>query len=513
MESSEGHQGGTLPAGAACLVETPEPCGLVIFGGSGDLTRRKLIPSLYRLFKNRLLPSGSFVLGVGRTELSTEQFRDDLYRSIRESLPKECDDSCWRNFAPLLHYQRLDYSDTQAYTTGLAATLRTLESSFATSGSRIFYLATPPTVYGEVITNLHQSGLSASSDGKTKLVIEKPFGSDLESARLLNTSLLSAFREEQIYRIDHYLAKETVQNLLMFRFANSLFEPLWNRRYIDHVEITAAETLGVEQRAGYYEQSGVLRDMFQNHMFQLLALTAMEPPASFGARQVRDEKAKVLQAVRPFNLDRLEESVVIGQYGPGELNGEQLPGYRQEQGVAADSTTPTYAAFKVFIDNWRWQGVPFYLRSGKRLKSRDTEIAIHYRAVPHLMFSQTMTGGIEPNTLILRVQPDEGITLAIQAKNPGSRVCLIPVALDFNYPRELELDAYEWVLLNCMEGDQMLFVREDGVDLTWALLTPLIRRLEETGKAKGLPIYPAGSDGPAEAAQLLARDGRKWRPL
>jgi glucose-6-phosphate 1-dehydrogenase len=333
-----------------------------------------------------------------------------------------------------------------------------------------------------------------------------------ESAQKLNAILLRGFLERQIYRIDHYLAKETVQNILMFRFANSIFEPLWNRRYIDHIQITATETLGIEQRAGYYEKSGVLRDMFQNHMFQLLALTAMEPPALFSPERVRDEKAKVFQSIRPFPLDRLDEVLVTGQYGKGSFKGKNVSGYREEPGVAADSRIPTYAALKVFVENWRWNGVPFYLRSGKRMRTRTTEITIHFKPVPHMMFTRTMGGEIEANVLVMKVQPDEGITLEFQAKNPGSRVCLMPVQLNFAYPRDIAQEAYERVLLDCMEGDQMLFVREDAVNLTWEVLTPLIERVEAE-KDQPLPVYEAGTDGPAEAVRLLEKSGRSWRPL
>jgi glucose-6-phosphate 1-dehydrogenase len=316
-----------------------------------------------------------------------------------------------------------------------------------------------------------------------------------------------------VYRIDHYLAKETVQNVLMFRFANSIFEPLWNRRYIDHVQITAAETLGVEHRAGYYEQAGVVRDMFQNHMFQLLAITAMEPPPMFKADRVRDEKVKVFRSIRPFALDRLETSVVVGQYAGGAGNASPMPAYREEEGVAPRSGTPTYAAMKVFVDNWRWQGVPFYLRSGKRLAARKTEIAVHFRRVPHSLFPSSIGGPIEPSVLALRIQPDEGMTLTIQTKQPGSKVCLNPVALNFTYNRGVHLDAYEWVLLDCMLGDHMLFTRQDGVEETWKLLTPVIERLEELSKNGNIPFYAAGSDGPEEGKQLLAQDDRTWRPL
>ncbi|NMC74609.1 MAG: glucose-6-phosphate dehydrogenase [Geobacteraceae bacterium] len=497
----------SFPPADSCGITIPEPCGLIIFGASGDLARRKLVPAVYRLFRQQLLPRGFFVLGLARTAMDSHRYRELL----REATPEECVGECWQRFAALIHYRPIDYGDPASLRAVLSETLPPLEENAGTGGNRIFYLATPPAVYGEVISALHRAGPAPAADARNKIVIEKPFGTDLESSRRLNRILLDAFRESQVYRIDHYLAKETVQNILMFRFANSLFEPLWNRRYIDHVQITAAETIGIEQRAGYYEQAGVLRDMFQNHMFQLLALTAMEPPSLFSASRVRDEKAKALQSIRPFPLERLDEFLVTGQYA--RSSDASIRGYREERGVAADSAVPTYAALKVWIDNWRWHGVPFYLRSGKRLKRRTTEIAIRFRPVPHMMFSRSVGGDIEANTLVLRVQPDEGIQLEIQAKHPGSRMCLMPVNLDFSYRGDVSLSAYERVLLDCMEGDQMLFVREDGVDLSWSLLSPVIRALE--GR-KGLPdtfFYRAGSEGPDAAAALLERDGRKWREL
>lgn len=493
----------------ACRIETPKNCGLVIFGASGDLARRKLVPAIYRLFRQRLLPKGFFLLGVSRTTMDSERFRD----MVHEELPADCDQGCWLQFARLIHYRAIEYGDAASYHANLAGILPALEQEAGTEGNRIFYLATPPSVCQSIISTLRASGLANSGQGsRSRIVIEKPFGSDLESARQLNRLLLGAFREEQIYRIDHYLAKETVQNVLMFRFANSLFEPLWNRRYIDHVQITAAETIGIEQRAGYYEGAGVVRDMFQNHMFQLLTLTAMEPPSLFSASRVRDEKAKVLQSIRPFPLDRLDCQIVAGQYAPGIVSGEAVRGYREEPGVAPRSTVPTYAAMKVWIDNWRWQGVPFYLRSGKRLGRRGTEIAVCFKPVPHMMFAQSFGGGISPNALILRVQPGEGISLEMQAKNPGSRMCLMPVTMDFSYPREVTLSAYERVLLDCMEGDQMLFVRADGVDLSWEILSPAINAMENRG-GEAVQIYRAGSAGPSAADALLENDGRKWRPL
>lgn len=497
-----------------CDVEIPNPCGLVIFGASGDLTKRKLIPSLYRLHKNRLLAENFFILGLSRTEMGTDQFRESMRAAVKEEFPKDFNESIWKEFRAKLYYSPIDYVETKSSISSLLKKkLPSLEKKHQTGGNRIFYLALPPTIYENVIMNLGIAGLSRGDTGYTRIVIEKPFGRDLDSARKLNGILQNSFEEKQIYRIDHYLAIETIQNIFMFRFANSIFEPLWNRRYIDHIQITAAETIGVEHRAGYYEEVGVIRDMFQNHMFQLLALTAIEPPALFEADLVRDEKVKVFHSIRPFPLDRLNEYVASGQYGRGNIDEKPVPGYREEKGVSRKSTTPTFAAMKVFIDNWRWHGVPFYLRSGKRLSKRKTEISIHFKPVPYMMFSKTMEESIEPNVLVLKVRPDEGISLIVQTKNPGSRICLRPMQMDFSYEKDVELDAYEWVLLDCMVGHHMLFVREDGVEQTWSLLTPVIDRLESITKVDEFPNYAAGSSGPETAALLLERDGRTWRPL
>ncbi|MFQ5887277.1 MAG: glucose-6-phosphate dehydrogenase [Candidatus Hydrothermarchaeales archaeon] len=496
-----------------CDIEIPSPCCLVIFGASGDLTKRKLIPALYRLHYNRLLPEDFFVLGIGRTKMSNEQFRDMMWAAVRNAFPKDFNESSWNEFVIKLYYSSsVDYSVHDFYRS-LVENLPSIEDKHNTRGNRIFYLSIPPTLFEIVIVNLGAAGLSQEERGYSHIVIEKPFGRDIESAKRLNRTLKNYFNERQIYRIDHYLGKETVQDILMFRFANSLFEPLWNNRYIDHIQITASETLGVEQRAGYYEEAGVIRDMFPNHISHLLALTAMEPPATFEADAVRDEKVKVFRSIRPFPLDRLDEYVVIGQYGSGKIDGEDVAGYREDQGVSRQSTTPTFAAMKVFVDNWRWKGVPFYIRSGKRLSTRRTEISIHFKPVPHMMFSHTLDEPIQPNVLVLRVQPDEGISLIFQAKRPGSRVCLRPVEMDFSYQGDILLDAYEWVLLDCMQGDHMLSVREDGVEQAWALLTPVIDKLESTTKVGRFPNYWAGSSGPDDAALLVERTGRRWRPL
>jgi len=495
-----------------CAVEVPRPVALVIFGASGDLMKRKLLPSLYRLYKHGMLAEQFFILGTSRVNMTTEQFRVSTLDSVKEQIPKDFDQRTWDAFVQHLYYSPFDYGDPRSYTVALKDLLPPLEGRHQTSGNRIFYLAIPPTVFETVIHNLGASGLSREDKGCSHIVIEKPFGHDLASARKLNKLVHTYYKESQIFRIDHYLAKETVQNLLMFRFANSLFEPLWNERYIDHVQITATETLGIEHRAGYYEEAGVIRDMFQNHMLQLLCLTAMEPPAVFIADRVQDEKAKVLRSLRRLPLETLGDHLVIGQYAKGTINNGQVPGYREEEGVAKTSRIPTYAAMKIFIDNWRWHGVPFYLRSGKRLATRETEISVHFKEVPHSMFPDSVSGPIEANTLVLKIQPEESMSLTFQTKEPGTKVCLNPVQMTYSYPRGVLLDAYEWVLLDCMLGDHMLFMREDSVELAWSALTPIFDALE-AGKQAPLGTYAAGSNGPEEAARLIGKDGRAWRPL
>lgn len=495
-----------------CEIEIPGPFCLVIFGASGDLTWRKIIPALYRLERDRLIPDDFVVLGVARTEMNNSAFRELMKEEISKEFPDDFDSAIWKKMSGRLLYTHVDYKQQDSFRR-LRRHLSSLEKKRLTLGNRILYLAVPPEMYEPIIYNIGAAGLSEEGTGYTHIVIEKPFGRDLESARKLNAVLRSYFNEKQIYRMDHYLAKETVQNILMFRFANSIFEPLWNRRYIDHVQITVAESLGIGRRAGYYEKAGVLRDMFQNHIFQLLALTAMEPPSIFEAERVRDEKIKVLRSIRPFALDKLDDVAVIGQYSEGTVNGEKVPGYRDDAEVAPDSVTPTFAAMKVFIDNWRWNNVPFYLRSGKRLLKRKAEISVHFKPVPHLMFASAITERIEPNTVVMRLQPDEGISLRFQAKAPGTRLCLDPVLMDFSYQKVFSLNDYERVLLDCMQGDQMLFVRGDGSEEAWALLSPLIEKLEAKTYAKNLSIYEAGSAGPASAEELLRKDGRSWRPL
>lgn len=512
---SDPHQikvGKVEPRGAPCVEFSPDPCAMVIFGASGDLTRRKLIPALFKLARTKIIGEDFFVLGVARTEMDSEGFRADMEEALKAS--GEFETAAWERFAKRLFYISADYGDEGAYE-AIAGFLAEKERVFATKGNRIFYVATPPSVYETVTGLLGSSGLAGEKAGWTRLVVEKPYGRDTESAERLDRAVLSSFSEPQVYRIDHYLGKETVQNILMLRFANTIFEPLWNRHYIDHVQITVAETLGVERRAGYYEQSGVLRDMFQNHMLQVLALASMEPPSVYDPELVRDERSKVLLALRRPPLERMEDWLCLGQYVEGEIDGKPVPGYTEEEGVARSSQVPTFAAMRVYIDNWRWQGVPIYLRSGKRLKKSLSEVSVQFRSVPHLMFKDTIGGEIGPNTLILKIQPEERIQLKFHTKYPGSRVSLRDVFMDFSYLegyKGLTLGAYERVLMDCMIGDKTLFVRKDGVSLSWEFLTPILEYIEKNGKgAPDVNLYRAGSYGPTEADKFMSKDGRRWR--
>jgi glucose-6-phosphate 1-dehydrogenase len=486
--------------------QVPAPCTIVIVGASGDLTARKLLPALFDLYLNGGMPKPFLIAGTGRTKMEEGTFRQLMREAL--TLRGDLDPEAWEAFAGHLFYCPIDYHDPTAYAE-LARFLKDLDARHGTGGNRIFYLAIPPSLYAIVSQGIGKAGLSSegeSNNGWARIVVEKPFGWDLKSAMELDRSLHESFREEQIFRIDHYLAKETVQNILMLRFANSIFEPLWNRGFVDHVDITAAETIGVEHRAGYYEQAGVLRDMFQNHMMQLLALVAMEPPSLFEADRVLDEKAKVYRSLRPFPVEDLQGSLVLGQYGEGRVNGERVPGYRQEPGVRPDSLTPTFARMKVLIDNWRWQGIPFYLTSGKRLAGKSTEIVIHFKEVPHSMFRRTLAEEIRANRLILGIHPDENISLTFQTKSPGAGVSLRSVTMDFHYHRNhggAVLDAYEKVLLDCMLGDHMLFWRQDGVELCWSFLTPILTECETcSNRPEMLQPYESGSWGPDAAMRL-----------
>lgn len=484
----------------------PEPCAIVIFGASGDLARRKLIPALYNLYLNQGLPDSFFVVGAARTSLTDDSFRERMVVGLKKAGMNLVG---WEDFSHRLYYQPVGYDDPESFLS-LKARLDELDRLHRTRSCRLFNLALPPFLYGVVARQLARAGLSLmdpDSGAWTRLVVEKPFGVDLTSARELNQDIRAGFREDQVFRIDHYLAKETVQNILMLRFANAIFEPLWNRNYIDHVRINASEALGVEHRAGYYEESGVLRDMFQNHMMQLLALVAAEPPSLFTADQVRDRKTDLFQSLRPLELDDLDQRLVLGQYGPGRVEGEPVPGYGEESGVDPESRIPTYALMKVYVDNWRWQGVPFYVTSGKRLKRKITRIDIQFKEVPHSMFRRVLGEGIGPNRLILGIQPKEEIYLNIQAKRPGPKVCLRMAGLQFSYHQdesEPKLDAYEKALADAMAGDQTLFWRQDGLELCWAFLDPILNSCEGCGEKEiELHPYPAGSDGPKAALDLL----------
>ncbi len=491
----------------SCIRDTPpDPCTVVILGASGDLTGRKIVPALYNLFRNKGLPDAFTVLGCARSLLDDEAFREKMLQAVQED--PRFDLSEWESFAALLFYRIVDYKDPDSFRR-LANDLMELDEARGTGGNRILYLAIPPGLYEGTARMIGQAGLAeegVENKGWSRIVVEKPFGHDLHSAVTLDGVLHEFFREHQIFRIDHYLAKETVQNILMFRFANAIFEPIWNRRYIDSVHITAAETIGVEHRAGYYDQAGVLRDMFQNHMMQLLSLTAMDPPSLFEADRVRDEKVRVYRSLRPFPIDRIEESLVLGQYGAGTSGDKRVPAYRDEAGVPPDSLTPTFARMKVFLDNWRWQGVPFHLVSGKRLARKLTEIGIKFKEVPHSMFRGTLGEGISANELVLGIYPEETITLTFQTKNPGAKVCLRTVTMDFHYHHNYSgpmLEAYEKVLLDCMLGDHMLFWRQDGVELCWSFLTPILEECETCGKrSELLHPYDSGTWGPRSARGL-----------
>ena len=484
-----------------CLgVENSDPSTVVIVGATGDLTARKLVPALFNLYLNGGLPDSFRIVGCGRTKLNDQQFRGKMEKALMTK--GLMDDSKWQAFSDTLHYRSVDYKELDSFI-NLAEFLKNLNQKHNTQGNKIFYLALPPSLYKPVAQMLGQAGLSKEKEngnGWSRLVIEKPFGRDLKTAVELNQSIQRYFKEHQIFRIDHYLAKETVQNILMFRFANALFEPIWNRRYIDHVNILASETLGVEHRSGYYEQAGVIRDMFQNHMMQLLALTAMEAPSQFDTSRVRDEKVKIFRSLRPFPVEKFNEHIVLGQYGPGTISGEAVPGYRAEPNISPDSLTPTFAKMKVFIDNWRWQGIPFFLTSGKRLAKKTTEITIQFKEIPHSMFRQTLGERIDANQLTLGIYPDEKVTLTFQTKNPGARVCLRSATLDFSYHQNYTgpiLDAYEKVLIDCMLGDQMLFWRQDSLEHCWSFLTPIINECETcSNKSEMLHFYESGSWGP-----------------
>ena len=492
---------------------TPAPCTMVIFGATGDLTHRKLVPALYNLQRERLLPPGFSVIGFARRDWSDAYFRDTLKQNLSEYSRSGLDEQLWNSFAEGFSYNRSSFDDPQGYQ-ALSKHLDELDEQRGTGGNRLFYLATPPESYPTIIEQIGAAGLNHSPNGGwTRIIIEKPFGHDLDSARKLNDIVHKVFDESQVYRIDHYLGKETVQNILVFRFANGIFEPIWNRRYVQHVQITVAESVGVEGRANYYEQAGALRDMVQNHMMQLLTLTAMEPPVGYQADSVRDEKVKVLRAIRSIAPEEVEKYTVRGQYGPGTANGEPVPGYREEEGIAPDSQTETFVAMQLSVENWRWAGVPFFLRTGKRLPKRVSEIAIQFRSAPLMLFDNSLMSDFDPNTLVIKIQPDEGITLRFNSKVPGQVNQIRPVSMDFRYNAAFGVEspeAYERLLLDAMLGDSTLFTRSDEVEASWSLITP-IRHGWDALPAQPFPNYEAGTWGPAAADQFIERFGAKWR--
>ena len=493
------------------LPPVPDPGVMVIFGASGDLTARKLVPALYDLAAQRRLPMEFAVVGISRTEMSHEDFRKKLLDTLEEQRADSVSEDVWESFSKGIFYLPGDSKKPETYEE-LKGFLKKLDAERGTSGNRIFYLSSSPSLFPAIVERLGEAGMNREEDGGySRLVIEKPFGRNLDSAVDLNGDIRRYFREKQIYRIDHYLGKETVQNIMALRFSNGIFEPVWNQHYVDHVQITVAEDIGVGTRGAFYEEAGALRDIVQNHLMQVLCLTAMEPPVAFDADSVREEKMKVLKAVRPIPEDDVGEAAVRGQYDGGWVFGEGARGYREEENVAPDSETETYVALKLLVDNWRWAGVPFYVRAGKRMPKKATEISIQFHKTPHTPFSGPDTEGLEPNVLVIRVQPEEGVSLKIGAKVPGSGFEVRSVNMDLLYGSaflEEAPDAYQRLLLDLMLGDPTLFIRADEAEGAWRILQPV---MEGWSKNAHAARYAAGTWGPEEADDLLGRDGRKWR--
>jgi glucose-6-phosphate 1-dehydrogenase len=482
----------------------PEPCALTIFGASGDLTQRKIMPALYSLAIRGLLPQRFGIVGVSRTEMTAGEFRERMKQAIVEHARDDFREDIWEQLAEGMSYVAADFGE-EGGEDALIDCLNGLDERRGTAGNRVYYLAVPPGAFDDIVTAMGKHRLTS---GWTRVIVEKPFGHDLQSALELNELVRRYFDEDEIFRIDHYLGKETVQNMLVLRFANGIFEPIWNRVFIDHVQITVGESLGIEGRAGFYEEAGAIRDVVQNHLLQLVALTAMEPPIDFAAESVRNEKVKVLRALHTPG----PKHVVRGQYGPGFIEGEEVPGYREEEGVAADSQTETYLAAKLFVDNWRWADTPFYIRTGKRLPKRETTIAIQFQRAPHPPFQIDQEGGLRPNVLLVHIQPDEGVSLAVGAKVPGQGLSIRTVHMDFLYGGAFRIglpEAYERLILDCLLGDATLFTRADEVEEQWAIVDAMVAPWRRD--RPHFPNYAAGTWGPPAADELLHRDGRSWR--
>jgi glucose-6-phosphate 1-dehydrogenase len=501
----------------------PTPCGIVIFGASGDLAKRKLIPALYELSLQKLLDDKTYIIGYSRSKMTDDQFRKEAKDAVdKYARSKPVDPEVWKKLEPRLFYIAAGYDSDDGHKQ-CAAKMAELDKQFGTTPNRMYYISTPPETFepiiagvGKTLTSGRRQGeqpVAGATGGWHRVIIEKPFGHDLASAKSLNALLLKNFKEEEVFRIDHYLGKETVQNLMVLRFANAIFEPIWNYKYIDHVQITVSETLGVEKRGGYYDKSGALRDMVQNHLFQLMALVAMEPPAGLDAMNIRDEKVKVYRSVRPFDADHLARSVVRGQYSAGEASKTKTPGYTKEEGVPADSKTETFVALKVFIDNWRWSGTPFYLRTGKYLPEKLSEVVVRFRSPPLTLFQKQCDSPVYPNDLVIRVQPEEGITWRFNGKVPGSHMEIKPVSMDMNYKTTFKTEApeaYERLIADAITGDQTLFIRADEAEAAWTVIDPV-----EQGWAKGQTPpqpYAPGTWGPEAAKDLIEHDGRRWAP-
>jgi glucose-6-phosphate 1-dehydrogenase len=493
----------------------PQPCAVVIFGATGDLTHRKLVPALYNLAADGELPPAVTVIGFARRPKKDDEFRAEMEEATRKFSRQAVRDEIWKTFAQSIFYHQSEFADAAGFKK-LAERLVKIDKERGTRGNRLFYLAVAPDQFEPILKNLKAAGLNQTAEGSwARVIVEKPFGTDLASAQKLNRIVHNSFAEEQTYRIDHFLGKETAQNILVLRFANAIFEPLWNTRYIDHVQITAAETLGVEGRAGYYEGAGALRDMVQNHLLQLLCLVAMEAPTDLGADSIRDEKVKVVRSLRRMQNKDVASEVVRAQYAEGAINGETVPGYRQEKNVDPKSMTETFVGLRLHIDDWRWADVPIYMRVGKRLPKSGTEISVHFKKAPSVLFNkETVT--LDQNVLVIRIQPDEGISLRMQAKIPGTSLRIEPVKMDFHYGTSFgkaSPEAYERLLLDAMSGDATLFARRDEVEQAWAFIDAIEEAWHAKKDAPELFFYPAGSWGPKEADDLLARDGHAWRRL